>query len=204
MKNLNLSIVIPAYNEETNIRLGALDKVMRYLDRQTYAWEVLLVDDGSSDATPQLLDAFARGNPRVRVLHNPHRGKAGTVIAGMLASNGEIVHRQLESLAAEVGVPRGILGDQGGDLVNGVKGLFGNEQRYSHLDVKMQDGSTKIVILSEQTSINKASEGSKEDLKTGEQVTAFGTENSDGSVTAQNISIGGMLRVFQGEQSGSK
>lgn len=37
------------------------------------------------------------------------------------ASNGEIVHRQLESLAAEVGVPRGILGDQGGDLVNGVK-----------------------------------------------------------------------------------
>lgn len=90
MKNPDLSVVIPAYNEETNIRLGALDKVMRYLDRQQYAWEVILVDDGSSDATPKLLDAFARGNQNVRVLHNSHKGKAGTVIAGMLASNGEI------------------------------------------------------------------------------------------------------------------
>lgn len=91
MKNPDLSVVIPAYNEETNIRLGALDKVMRYLDRQAYAWEVILVNDGSTDATKPLLDAFVRGNPNMRVLHRPHRGKAGTVIAGMLASNGTIV-----------------------------------------------------------------------------------------------------------------
>ncbi|MDP2637562.1 MAG: DUF5666 domain-containing protein [Candidatus Levybacteria bacterium] len=73
------------------------------------------------------------------------------------------------------------------------------------ITVKMQDGSSKIVILSDQTIINKASEGSKEDLKTGEKVTAFGTENSDGSVTAQNISIGGMmLRGLQEGQSTAK
>lgn len=65
------------------------------------------------------------------------------------------------------------------------------------ITVKMQDGSTKIVIVSDQTTINKASEGSKSDLKNGERVTAFGTENSDGSITAQNISLGGMLRVRQ-------
>ncbi|MBI4097253.1 MAG: hypothetical protein HY428_02445 [Candidatus Levybacteria bacterium] len=65
------------------------------------------------------------------------------------------------------------------------------------ITVKMQNGSSKIVILSDQTIINKASEGSKSDLKTGEKVAAFGTENSDGSITAQNISIGGMLRVRQ-------
>ncbi|OGM18880.1 hypothetical protein A2686_05080 [Candidatus Woesebacteria bacterium RIFCSPHIGHO2_01_FULL_38_10] len=65
------------------------------------------------------------------------------------------------------------------------------------ITVKMQDGSSKIVILLDQTIINKASEGSKSDLKTGEKVAAFGTENSDGSITAQNISIGGMLRVRQ-------
>lgn len=59
--------------------------------------------------------------------------------------------------------------------------------------VKMQDGSSKIVILSGTTTINKASEGSKTDLKTGEAITAFGTANADGSVTAQNISIGGMF-----------
>lgn len=68
------------------------------------------------------------------------------------------------------------------------------------ITVKMQDGSTKIVILSDKTAINKSSEVSKSDLKTGESVTVFGTENSDGSITAQNISIGGRFHTLQGEQ----
>jgi hypothetical protein len=66
--------------------------------------------------------------------------------------------------------------------------------------VKMPDGSSKIVILSENTTINKSSTGSKTDLKTGEQITAFGTQNQDGSVTAQNISIGGMMFRGMGGQ----
>jgi hypothetical protein len=57
------------------------------------------------------------------------------------------------------------------------------------ITVKLQDGSSKIVVLSEKTSINKASEATKEELKTGEQVAVFGTENADGSVTAQNIQL---------------
>lgn len=66
--------------------------------------------------------------------------------------------------------------------------------------VKLPDGSSKIIVLSEKTVINKASTGSKSDLKTGERITAFGTENSDGSVTAQQISVGGifMMRGMQG------
>lgn len=57
------------------------------------------------------------------------------------------------------------------------------------ITVKMQDGSTRIIILSAATAINKAVSGSKDDLKIGEQVMAFGNDNSDGSVTAQNIQI---------------
>lgn len=86
-----LSVVIPAYNEETNIRLGALDKVSRYMEDRQYQWEVILVDDGSSDETPLLLDAFARVNRGFRVLHKLHRGKAATVISGVLAAQGDIV-----------------------------------------------------------------------------------------------------------------
>ena len=55
------------------------------------------------------------------------------------------------------------------------------------ITVKMQDGSGKIVLITATTTINKASDGTKEDLKTGEKVSVFGTTNSDGSVTAQNV-----------------
>lgn len=86
-----LSVVIPAYNEETNIRLGALDKVSRYLEHQKFTWEVIIVNDGSSDETKHLLDEFVRINKGFSVIHNPHLGKAGTVISGMLAARGDII-----------------------------------------------------------------------------------------------------------------
>lgn len=57
------------------------------------------------------------------------------------------------------------------------------------ITVKMQDGSSKIVLLTGTTTINKAETGKKEDLAVGTQVAAFGSDNADGSVTAQNIQI---------------
>jgi dolichyl-phosphate beta-glucosyltransferase len=106
MGKIDLSVVIPAYNEETNIRLGVLEKVSRYLARQSYAWDAIIVDDGSTDATPKLLDDFVKDNSGLpagplrrieasrqgfSVIHNPHQGKAATVISGMTAARGAIV-----------------------------------------------------------------------------------------------------------------
>lgn len=91
MKNLHVSIVIPAYNEETNIRLGVLEKVSRYLEKQTFSCEAIMVDDGSTDTTGKLLDAFVKENRGFSVIHNPHQGKAAAVITGMLAGHGNIV-----------------------------------------------------------------------------------------------------------------
>lgn len=68
------------------------------------------------------------------------------------------------------------------------------------ITIKMPDGSSKIVVLSDDTKINKSAEVSKSDLKTGEQVTAFGAEGSDGSITAQSISIGGGMFRMQSEK----
>lgn len=62
------------------------------------------------------------------------------------------------------------------------------------ITVKLPDGGSKIILISGKTSINKTEEGSTADLKTGERVSVFGTENSDGSVTAQNVQIGGLMR----------
>lgn len=91
MGKINLSVIIPAYNEETNIRLGALEKVSRYLEKQSYPWEAIIVDDGSTDGTRGLLDVFVKTNNGFSVLHNLHQGKAATVITGMLAGHGNIV-----------------------------------------------------------------------------------------------------------------
>lgn len=89
--NVFLSVVIPAYNEEHNLRTGVLGGVYDYLAEQSYSWEVLLVDDGSTDRTAELAKSFAQKHGKVRVLEEPHRGKGGALIAGMLAGKGDIV-----------------------------------------------------------------------------------------------------------------
>ncbi len=91
MAKIYLSIVIPAYNEEKNLRSGVLGAVDNYLSRQEYPWEVLIVDDGSSDATAELAGKFAREHRGFKLMKEPHRGKGGVVIAGVLAAAGKYI-----------------------------------------------------------------------------------------------------------------
>jgi dolichyl-phosphate beta-glucosyltransferase len=105
----SLTIVVPAYNEAE--RIGpALDELFGYLHRGGPAraggrsslelgpWHVLLVDDGSTDATAALVEgrpeAAARPDgrpPELSVLRRPHAGKGAAVRAGMLAATGDLV-----------------------------------------------------------------------------------------------------------------
>lgn len=89
----HLSVVIPAYNEAQRIE-GSLKKVCAFLAAQPYSSELLVVDDGSADATAAIVDAVASRlapgcRPRLRLLRNQHRGKGYTVRTGMLAAEGE-------------------------------------------------------------------------------------------------------------------
>jgi dolichyl-phosphate beta-glucosyltransferase len=89
MAEIFLSVIIPSYNETTNLNRGVLDEVVAYLKTCKFTWEVILTDDGSSDQTPKRLDDFASQHAHVRVLHNPHAGKGPTVQSGMLAATGK-------------------------------------------------------------------------------------------------------------------
>lgn len=86
-----LSVVVPCFNEEQNIRLGALEKVLHYMQRQKYTWEVIIADDGSTDFSRQLIEKFTQENKQVKLLVNKHQGKAATVVSGMLKAKGEYI-----------------------------------------------------------------------------------------------------------------
>ncbi len=86
----SISVVIPAYNEESRLP-QTLERVAAYLSAQDFDFhEILVVDDGSSDGTVALAEAFAAAHPCVRVLQNGvNRGKGYSVRSGMLAAAGE-------------------------------------------------------------------------------------------------------------------
>lgn len=88
---LKLSVVTPAFNEEYNIRTGVLDGIGDYLSGQKYLWEVIVVDDGSTDRTAELVDEFTRKHKNFKLIRNPHKGKGGSVIAGMLKAAGDVI-----------------------------------------------------------------------------------------------------------------
>jgi len=84
--NRSLSIIVPAYNEESRLP-ETLRKITHYLGRTDWQFhEVLVVDDGSTDATARAAEGFEG----VRVLHNPgNRGKGYSVRHGMREARGE-------------------------------------------------------------------------------------------------------------------
>lgn len=86
-----LSVVIPAYNEERRLP-ATLRSMLHYLRAHEPSWEIVVVDDGSSDATAAQVAAIAQGEPRLRLHHLPaNRGKGFAVRTGVLASRGRHV-----------------------------------------------------------------------------------------------------------------
>ena len=91
MDKIFLSVVIPSYNERANLQKGVLDKVEHYLSKQKYSWEVIVVDDGSTDGSREFIEKFVKENPKFKLVKNNHTGKAGAVTKGVLSSNAEFI-----------------------------------------------------------------------------------------------------------------
>lgn len=89
--NEKISVVIPSYNEMANLQKGTLEKVERYLERKKHNYEVIVVDDGSTDGSLEFVKDFITENKHFKLIENSHTGKAGAVSTGMLKATGDLV-----------------------------------------------------------------------------------------------------------------
>jgi len=85
-----LSIIIPAYNEENRLP-NSLEQVFRFLEKQSFRSEVVVVENGSTDKTFEVAQSFANRYKNLRVIHNEQRGKGGAVLRGVREAHGEYV-----------------------------------------------------------------------------------------------------------------
>ena len=84
-----ISILLPVYNDARY-----LTRAVASIRRQTCCdWELLLLNDGSTDGSPDLIDALARTDPRIRPVHLPHQGIAGSLNVGIRRAKGRYVAR---------------------------------------------------------------------------------------------------------------
>ena len=97
-----LTIVVPAFDEGFRIG-GTLEIIRSYVGSNPFPVEVIVVDDGSRDRTPELLAEFANRFPAMRVLrHEQNRGKGYTVRRGVLEARGAFVAFTDADLSAPV------------------------------------------------------------------------------------------------------
>ncbi len=86
--NTHLSIILPAYNEERRLA-DSLEKIVSFLQQQTYTYEVLVVENGSTDRTLEIAQSFAERLSFIHAIHEEGRGKGLAVRRGMLDATGD-------------------------------------------------------------------------------------------------------------------
>jgi len=91
MSKIFLSIIIPCYNEEANLKRGVLSRIYEYAKQKRFGWEVIISDDGSGDNSLEIARKQVRRFNNFKVLDNRHGGKPSALNYGIIAAKGEYV-----------------------------------------------------------------------------------------------------------------
>jgi len=90
-KKVYLSLVIPSYNE-SKILLKNIEKALSYLSAKGYIFEIIVVDDGSTDNTKDLITAVSKAHSNIKPIFNiQNMGKGFSVKSGVLAAEGQYI-----------------------------------------------------------------------------------------------------------------
>jgi dolichyl-phosphate beta-glucosyltransferase len=129
---LSLSVILPAYNEAARLP-PYLGRLLRYLNTRRASYEILIVDDGSTDDTAGAIKPLIAGNPAVRLIRlATNRGKGAAVRAGMLESRGaRCLMADADGAASIDELPRLEAAiERGADIAIGSRLLASRDPRY--------------------------------------------------------------------------
>lgn len=86
-----LSIVIPAYNEENRLP-ATLDSIYKFFAGKNLGYEIIVVNDGSTDNTSAIVNEYAKNYPQIKTIVNKvNKGKGFTIRTGVLAATSELI-----------------------------------------------------------------------------------------------------------------
>lgn len=147
-----LTIVVPAYNEERRLP-ATLASISAFLAAQPFDAEIIVVDDGSSDATVARATEAQQNHPALRIVRNDHRGKGYAVRAGMLLAQGRYVLFTDADLAVPMSEWAKLepLLEAGNEVVIGTREGLGahriGEPRYRHFMGRVFNGVVRLIAL---------------------------------------------------------
>ena len=123
--NIDLSVIIPCYNELKNLESGVLDEVQTYMVQQDYKWEVIVSNDASTDGSRDFIASYVEDKDNWSLIDIPHGGKPAAVWAGIQAARGDIILFTDMDQSTPIGELDKLLPwyDQGYDVVIGSRGM---------------------------------------------------------------------------------
>jgi len=153
VNSIFLTIIIPAYNEERRLR-HTLPQVVEFVGSQPYQAEILVVENGSTDRTAEVVEEFAAKSPCIRLLRSKEAGKGRAIKLGMLQARGEYGFICDADLAMPISeLPKFLPPQQNGfQIAIGSREAMGavryNEPGYRHLMGRVYNSLIKIMAVS--------------------------------------------------------
>jgi len=120
---MDISVIIPVYNEEGTLR-ELSERIMHVFEKENYKGEIIFINDGSTDKTPEILNALDSEQMFIRAIHfHRNKGKAAALQAGFEEAKGNFVITMDGDLQDEPSEIPALIAklEEGFDIVSGWK-----------------------------------------------------------------------------------